>query len=71
MIYRIIREYPERVMWDSETIVGNFYYSCAKIMKLSYALGVFTWDCVIIRQETKKPNNSKGLRAVRNSLIRF
>ena len=30
-------------MWDSETIVGNFYYSCAKIMKLSYALGVFTW----------------------------
>lgn len=34
-------------------------------------LAAFLWDCVIIRQETKKPNNSKGLRAVRNSLIRF
>lgn len=36
--------YPERVMWGSETHALNFYHSWQTVIKNSYVIGDFTWS---------------------------
>ena len=37
------KNYPERIMWGSETHALNFYHSWSSVMRNSYVIGDFTW----------------------------